>query len=92
MGIPRFFRSGGILAWGLIGAVLLLMVASTALFARTALVRHEKLVECMRKATEGLVQAVAKEVNDTRKRSQPYSGTPKAKPAAGNAIIYNRVV
>jgi lipoprotein-anchoring transpeptidase ErfK/SrfK len=47
LGIPRFFRSGGILAWGLIGAVLLLMVASTALFARTALVRHERDVSRM---------------------------------------------
>ena len=47
MAIPRFFRSGGILAWGLIGAVLLLMAASTALFARTALVRHERDVSRM---------------------------------------------
>jgi hypothetical protein len=42
VGLLRFFRSGGMLAWGLIGSVLLLMVASTALFARTALVRHER--------------------------------------------------
>jgi lipoprotein-anchoring transpeptidase ErfK/SrfK len=35
------------LAWGLIGAVLLLMVASTALFARTALIRHERDVSRM---------------------------------------------
>jgi hypothetical protein len=43
----RFFRSGGKLAWGLIGAVLLLMLASTALFARTALIRHERDVSRM---------------------------------------------
>jgi hypothetical protein len=43
----RFFRSGGMLAWGLIGSVLLLMAASTALFARTALVRHERDVSRM---------------------------------------------
>jgi hypothetical protein len=43
----NFFRSGGKLAWGLIGAVLLLMIASTALFARTALVRHERDVSRM---------------------------------------------
>lgn len=47
MGVPRFFRSGGMLAWGLIGAVVLLMAASTALFARTALVRHERDVTRM---------------------------------------------
>lgn len=47
MGIPRFFRSGGMLAWGLIGAVGLLMAASSVLFARTALVRHERDVSRM---------------------------------------------
>jgi hypothetical protein len=47
MGVLRFFRSGGMLAWALIGAVLLLMVGSTALFARTALVRHERDVSRM---------------------------------------------
>ena len=47
MGLLRFFRSGGLLAWGLIGAVLLLMAASSALFARTALVRHERDVSRM---------------------------------------------
>jgi hypothetical protein len=35
------------LAWGLVGSVLLLMVASSALFARTALVRHERDVTRM---------------------------------------------
>jgi lipoprotein-anchoring transpeptidase ErfK/SrfK len=43
----RFFRTGGWLAWGLIGAVLLLMAASASLFARTALVRHERDVSRM---------------------------------------------
>jgi hypothetical protein len=47
VGLLRFFRSGGMLAWGLIGSVLLLVAASTALFARTALVRHERDVSRM---------------------------------------------
>ena len=47
MGLVRFFRGGGVLAWGLIASVLLLMVASSALFARTALVRHERDVSRM---------------------------------------------
>jgi hypothetical protein len=47
VGLVRFFRSGGMLAWGLLGAVLLLMLASSALFARTALVRHERDVSRM---------------------------------------------
>jgi len=47
VGLRNFFRSGGTLAWSLIGAVLLLMLASTALFARTALIRHERDVSRM---------------------------------------------
>ena len=40
-------RKGGLLVWGLIGAVLLLMVGSSMLFARTAVVRHERDVSRM---------------------------------------------
>lgn len=47
MGVVRFFRSGGMLAWALLGTVLLLMIGSSALFARTALVRHERDVSRM---------------------------------------------
>jgi L,D-transpeptidase-like protein len=47
VGLLRFFRRGGMLAWGLIGAVLLLMAGSSMLFARTALVRHERDVSRM---------------------------------------------
>ena len=43
----KFFHRGGFLAWGLVGGVLLLMAASTGLFARTALVRHERDVSRM---------------------------------------------
>lgn len=67
----RFFKSGGALAWGLIGGVLLLMVASSALFARTALVRHERdvnrmvyndnleLLDAVRKSSGALEDSVA---------------------------------
>jgi L,D-transpeptidase-like protein len=76
VGLRNFFRSGGALAWGLIGAVLLLMLASTALFARTALVRHERdvsrmvfndniqLLDEVRKSTGALDDSLAK-VNTT---------------------------
>lgn len=47
MSMSRFFHRGGLLAWGLIGGVLLIMAASAALFARTALVRHERDVSRM---------------------------------------------
>ena len=47
MGMRNFFRSGGRIAWGLVASIFLLMFASTALFARTALVRHERDVSRM---------------------------------------------
>ena len=72
MGMSRFFHRGGFLAWGLIGGVLLLMVGSSALFARTALVRHERdvnrmvfndnleLLDAVRKSSGALEDSVAR--------------------------------
>src|SRR3954465_14596164 len=72
MGMLNFFRSGGKIAWGLVLAILLLMLASTALFARTALVRHERdvsrmvfndnlpLLDEVRKTTGALDDSLAK--------------------------------
>jgi hypothetical protein len=86
MGVLRFFRSGGMLAWGLIGAVLLLMAASTALFARTALVRHERdvsrmvfndnvqLLDEVRKSSGALDDSLAKVTSGTE------SAMPTTKP------------
>jgi len=72
MGMLNFFRSGGKIAWGLVLAILLLMLGSTALFARTALVRHERdvsrmvfndnlqLLDEVRKSTGALDDSLAK--------------------------------
>ena len=55
--------------------------------------QHESLVSCMRQASEGLVQAVAEEVEKTRKRGAPYSATPRPKrETSSGAIVYNKVV
>jgi lipoprotein-anchoring transpeptidase ErfK/SrfK len=42
MGIRNFFRHGGAIAWGLIGAVVLLLGLSSALLAETAKVRFRR--------------------------------------------------
>ena len=42
MGLRNFFRSGGAVAWGLIGAVFLVGAASTAVLANTAEVRYRR--------------------------------------------------
>ena len=88
MGMRKFFRSGGRIAWGLIGAMLLLMVASTALFARTALVRHERdvsrmvfndnlqLLDDVRKSTGALDDSLSKmsgtSASDAIPTNRPY--------------------
>jgi hypothetical protein len=55
--------------------------------------QHETLVACMREASEGLIQAVAEEVEKSRKRGEPYSATPKPKrQGSTGAIVYNKVV
>jgi len=54
--------------------------------------RHESLVTCMRQASEGLVQAVAEEVEKSRRRGAPYSNKPSAKRVSSGAIVYNKVV
>ena len=55
--------------------------------------QHESLVLCMRQASEGLIQAVAEEVEKTRKRGEPYTATPKPKgQSSSGAMVYNKVV
>jgi L,D-transpeptidase catalytic domain. len=82
----KFFHRGGMLAWGLVGGVLLLMAASTMLFARTAVVRHERdvsrmvfndnlqLLDEVRKASGALEDSAAHVgvADAPRKSSKPY--------------------
>lgn len=59
---------------------------------KALLKRHERLISAMRSASEGMVKAVAEEVERTRLAAMPYSATPQAKRAAAGAIVYNRMV
>jgi len=88
MGLRNFFRSGGRIAWGLIAAIFLLMIGSTALFARTALVRHERdvsrmvfndnvqLLDDVRRSTGALDDSLAKvsstSASDAIPTNRPY--------------------
>jgi len=88
MGMRNFFRSGGRIAWGLVLAILLLMIGSTALFARTALVRHERdvsrmvfndnlqLLDDVRKSTgaldDSLAQVSSTSASDAIPTNRPY--------------------
>jgi hypothetical protein len=64
----------------------------TSLRLKTLLGQHDQLVMCMRKATEGLVQAVAEEVEKTRKSIVPYTPKPQPKSTGAGAIVYNKVI
>jgi hypothetical protein len=86
MGMRNFFRSGGRIAWGLVLAMLLLMIASTALFARTALVRHERdvsrmvfndnlqLLDDVRKSTGALDDSLAQVSTTSASDAIPTNG------------------
>ena len=54
--------------------------------------RHGLLVGAMRHASEGIVQAVAEEVEKTRAGKAPYGAKPEAPRGKPGAIVYNRVV
>ena len=53
---------------------------------------HERLVAAMRQAAEGLVQAVAEDVEKSRSGSAPYRATPAPKRSSSGAIVYNKVI
>ena len=54
--------------------------------------KHERLVAAMRQAAEGLVKAVAEDVEKTRSGAAPYRATAPAKRSSSGAIVYNKVV
>jgi hypothetical protein len=53
---------------------------------------HERLVTAMRQAAEGLVQAVAEDVERSRRGAAPYLPVPQTKRSSSGAIVYNKVV
>ena len=59
---------------------------------KTLLMRHEHLIKCMREASEGLVKAVADEVEKTRSEGAPYTANPQARRSPGGAIVYNKII
>ena len=59
---------------------------------KSLLTKHEQLVICMRQASEGLVKAIAEEVEKTRSEAAPYAAAPGAKRTSGGAIVYNKVI
>lgn len=67
---------------------------------REVLRRHQRMVLCVKTASEGLVKAVAEEVDRRRARARPYTalGAVTAAPnlsrtrAPGASLVYNTVI
>lgn len=56
------------------------------------LARHQRLVTRMRNASEGIIHAVAKEVERRQASQRSYARVPAARPQAAGAMVYNSVI
>lgn len=72
------------------------LTAATKTF-QDALTLHTRVLTRVRRASEGLIKAVAQEVEKRRNRSKPYAPTYPGRPAApaaptSSSLLYNAVV
>ena len=56
------------------------------------LARHQRLVTRVRNASEGIIRAVAKEVERRQTSQRSYARIPAARPQAAGAMVYNNVI
>lgn len=56
------------------------------------LTRHQRLVTRVRNASEGMIQAIAKEVERRQTSQRVYARVPAARPQAAGAMVYNSVI
>jgi hypothetical protein len=54
--------------------------------------RHQRIITRVRTVSEGMIRAVAGEVERRRNFQRNYSRTPSARPQASRSILYNSVV
>jgi len=59
---------------------------------KTLLEQHGRLAHRMRHASEGLIQAIAEEIEAARKRTAPYSGNARGPKGPSGAIVYNDLI
>ena len=59
---------------------------------REALSYQSRLITRMKNASEGLVRAIAMDVEKKRNAHRPYSRTPTATPRPASALLYNSVI
>ncbi len=73
-------------------AALLSSLRLAAAKLKDLLQRHGKIVSAMRFASEGMVRAVAEEVERRRAATRPYTPASTAAAQGAGAILYNRIV
>jgi hypothetical protein len=56
------------------------------------LARHQRLITRARNASEGIIQAVAREVERRQTSQRGYGRTPAARPQSSGAMVYNSVI
>ena len=56
------------------------------------LARHQRLITRVRNASEGMIRAVAQEVERRKGSQRSYARTPVARPQAAGAMVYNSVI
>ena len=66
-------------------------IAVTAKF-RDVLMRHARMLACVRNASEGMIQAIAREVERANQITRPYGPRPVRLPKPSGAMVVNRVV
>jgi len=54
--------------------------------------RHQRLVTRVRNASEGMIQAIAKEVERRQTSQRSYARVPVARPQTSGAMVYNSVI
>jgi hypothetical protein len=54
--------------------------------------RHQRLITRVRNASEGLIQAVAREVERRQTSQRSYGRVPAARLQAAGAMVYNSVI
>jgi hypothetical protein len=56
------------------------------------LARHQRMITRVRNASEGMIRAVAQEVERRRGFQRNYARVPAARPQSSGALLYNSVV
>ncbi|HEY7977745.1 MAG TPA: hypothetical protein VID67_06090 [Rhizomicrobium sp.] len=56
------------------------------------LARHQRLVTRVRNASEGMIRAIAKEVERRQISQRSYARVPAGRPPAAGAMVYNSVI